>query len=58
MPGGAVLKAKLGIETVHRDEKGIWLVQFVPPWSKVNYWEKNNSFLTNIKSLLWTFLII
>lgn len=41
MLGEAVLPAKLlGKETVHRDEKGIWLVQLVPPWSKVNRWGK------------------
>lgn len=43
MLGGAVLLAKLlGIETVHSDKRGLWLVQFVPPWSKANYWKKKH----------------
>lgn len=46
MLGGVVLLAKLlGIETVHSDKRGLWLVQLVPPWSKANYWGKKSTFL-------------
>lgn len=42
MLGGAVLLAKLvGIQTVHSDKRGLWLVQLVPPWSKENCWKEN-----------------
>lgn len=45
MLGGVVLLAKLlGIETVHSDKRGLWLVQLVPPWSKANCWGKKALF--------------
>jgi len=45
MLGGTVLLAKLlGTETVYSDKRGLCPVQFVPPWSKANYWGKKAIF--------------
>lgn len=44
MLGGTVLLAKLlGIETVHSDKRGCWLVQSVLLWSKANSGKKINT---------------
>lgn len=44
MLGGTVLLAKLlGIETVHSDKRGRWLVQRVLLWSKANPGKKKTT---------------